>query len=196
VSPAVYDNTVAAVAFWSAVLGWELVEWRQYRQEARAAEDVDHDRSSGRLVTLTSWVAIGGAYGLGHADVGRIPGGRWPVYGAGFGLLLAGIAFRQWAIRVLGRHFRRRVTIQAGHQVIRSGPYRALRHPAYAGALLALAGIGVVFGSWPALALCVLPIGAALVHRIRVEEGALEDALGDAYREYARSTSRLVPGIW
>lgn len=88
-SPAVYDNTVAAVAFWSAVLGWELVEWRQQRREARAAEDVDHDRASGRLVNLTSWVAIGGAYGLGYADVGRIPGGRWPVYGVGFGLLAA-----------------------------------------------------------------------------------------------------------
>ncbi len=88
------------------------------------------------------------------------------------------------------------MTIQAGHEVIRSGPYRVLRHPAYAGALLALAGIGVVFGSWPALALCVLPIGAAVAHRIRVEEAVLEGALGEAYREYARSTSKLVPGIW
>ncbi len=194
-SPPVYDNAIAAGAFWSFVLGWELVEWRQQRRESRAAEDVDHDRGSGRLLTLTSWIAIGGAYGLGHADVARISG-RWPAYGAGFGLLVAGIALRQWAIRVLGRHFRRRVTIQAGHEVIRTGPYRVLRHPAYAGGLLAVVGIGVVFGSWPALALCILPIGAALVHRIRVEEAALEGALWDAYREYEGSTSRLIPGIW
>jgi protein-S-isoprenylcysteine O-methyltransferase len=88
------------------------------------------------------------------------------------------------------------VTIQAGHEVIRSGPYRVLRHPAYAGALLALVGIGVVFGSWPALALCVAPIAAALVQRIRVEEAALEAALGEPYGEYERSTSRLIPGLW
>jgi protein-S-isoprenylcysteine O-methyltransferase Ste14 len=71
-----------------------------------------------------------------------------------------------------------------------------LRHPAYAGSLVAVVGIGVAFASWPALAVCVVPIAAAVVHRIRIEEAALESALGDAYRDYERSTSRLLPGLW
>jgi protein-S-isoprenylcysteine O-methyltransferase Ste14 len=196
VSPPVYDNAIAAGAFWSIVFGWELFEWRQYRLEARTSSDVDQDRGSGRRIVITSWIAVPAAFALAHVDVARIPGNRWVVYGIGVAVLVAGIAFRQWAIRVLGRHFRRWVTIQPGHEIIRRGPYRVLRHPAYAGGLLALAGVGIAFGSWPALALCVLPIAAALVHRIRVEEAALEDALGDAYREYEHSTSRLIPGIW
>jgi protein-S-isoprenylcysteine O-methyltransferase len=195
-TPAVYDNAIAAGAFWSVMLGWELVEWRQYRRESRVAADADRDRGSGRLLIVTSWIAIGTGFALAHADVARFPGSRWAVYGAGFGLLLAGIAFRQWAIRVLGRHFRRRVTIQPGHEVVRRGPYRVLRHPAYAGSLLAVVGIGVVFGSWLTLAVCVVPIAAGLVRRIRIEEAALEVALGDPYREYEHSTSRLLPGIW
>jgi protein-S-isoprenylcysteine O-methyltransferase Ste14 len=196
VTPPVYGNALAAGCFWSIVVGWELFEWRQYRREARAASDVDQDRGSGRRIILATWIAVPAAFALAHFDVARIRGNSWVVYGVGTGLLVAGIAFRQWAIHVLGRHFRRRVTIQPGHEVVRRGPYRLLRHPAYAGGLLALAGIGVAFGSWPALALCVLPVAATLVHRIRVEEAALEAALGEPYREYERSTSRLVPGIW
>jgi protein-S-isoprenylcysteine O-methyltransferase Ste14 len=196
VTPAVYGNAIAAVSFWTVVLGWELYEWRQYRREVRDEADVNVDRGSARLVTLTSWIAVGAAFGLAHVDVARIPGGRWPVYGAGAGLLVAGIAFRQWSVHVLGRHFRRRVTIQAEHEVVRRGPYRLLRHPAYAGSLLAVVGIGVAFGSWLSLAVCAVPITAAVVHRIRIEEGALESALGELYREYERSTSRIIPGIW
>jgi protein-S-isoprenylcysteine O-methyltransferase Ste14 len=196
VTPAVYGNAIAAVSFWMVVLGWELFEWRQLRLEPRADTDVDADRGSGRLLIVTSWIAVGGAVAIGQADIARIPGGRWLVYGVGAGLLVAGIALRQWAIHVLGRHFRRRVTIQAGHEIVRRGPYRVLRHPAYAGSLLALVGIGVALGSWPALALCVVPITVALLHRIRIEETALESALGEPYRAYERSTNRLVPGIW
>jgi protein-S-isoprenylcysteine O-methyltransferase len=196
VSPPVYDNAIAAGAFWSIVVGWELFELRQYRLESRSSSDVDRDRGSGRRIVITTWIAVPAAFALAHVDVARIPGSRWVAYGIGLGLLVAGIAFRQWAIQVLGRHFRRRVTIQPGHEVVRRGPYRVLRHPAYTGGLLALVGSGVAFGSWPALALCVLPIAAAVVQRIRVEEAALEGALGDAYREYERTTSRLIPGIW
>jgi protein-S-isoprenylcysteine O-methyltransferase len=196
VSPAVYDNAIAAVIFWSIVFGWELFELRQYRLESRAESDVDRDRGSGRRIVIATWIFVPGAFALAHVDVGRIPGNRWLVYGAGVGLLCVGIAFRQWAIHVLGRHFRRRVTIQPGHEVVRRGPYRVLRHPAYTGGLLALVGMGAAFGSWPALALCVLPVAATLVQRIRVEEAALEAALGEPYREYERETFRLIPGIW
>jgi protein-S-isoprenylcysteine O-methyltransferase len=178
------------------LLGWEVVEWRQQRREVRAAADVDRDRGSGRLIIVVTWIAIPAAVALAHVDVARIPGGRWLVFGVGFALLVVGIALRQWAIHVLGRHFRRRVTIQAGHEVVRRRPYRVLRHPAYAGSLVAVLGIGVAFGSWPSLALCFVPIAAAVVHRIRIEEAALEAALGDPYREYERVTSRLIPGIW
>ena len=195
-TPAVFGNAVAAASFWAVVLGWELFEWRQYRRESRAESDVNVDRGSARLLSWTGWLAVGSAFGLAHVDVARMPGGRWLPYGVGVGLLVAGIAFRQWAIHVLGRHFRRRVTIQPGHEVIRQGPYRVLRHPAYAGSLVALVGIGVAFGSWPALALCVVPVVAMLLRRIRIEEAALEEALGERYREYERSTSRLLPGIW
>ena len=71
-----------------------------------------------------------------------------------------------------------------------------LRHPSYAGLLLALAGCGLMVGNWFG-ALCSLALVlAALVHRIRIEERALSAALGDRYDDFAASRARLVPGVW
>jgi protein-S-isoprenylcysteine O-methyltransferase Ste14 len=44
--------------------------------------------------------------------------------------------------------------------------------------------------------LCIVLPLAAYVTRIQVEERALEEALGDAYRQYERGKARLVPGVW
>jgi protein-S-isoprenylcysteine O-methyltransferase Ste14 len=62
--------------------------------------------------------------------------------------------------------------------------------------MVVMIGVGVALGNWLSLALCVLLPLAAYVARIRVEERALEEALGDAYRHYEEETARLVPGIW
>lgn len=111
-------------------------------------------------------------------------------------LLWAGAGFRLWAIHRLGRYFRGVVHVQEGHQVIRSGPYRYLRHPSYAGALLAVVGIGLVWanvGSWVAFVACAL---VGVLYRIKVEERVLTEGLGAEYTDYAAHTKRLVPGVW
>ncbi len=80
--------------------------------------------------------------------------------------------------------------------VVDRGPYRLIRHPAYAGGELALAGVGLASGNWLSPALYVLPWVVAHVYRIRVEERALEATLGEPYRAYCRRTWRLVPLVW
>ena len=96
----------------------------------------------------------------------------------------------------LGRFYRPVVTIYEDHEVVTSGPYRYVRHPIYSGAMVVMVGVGLALGNWLSLALCILLPLAAYVARIRVEEGALEDALGDRYRQYEQGKARLVPGIW
>ncbi len=108
------------------------------------------------------------------------------------GLSVAGL----WAIVVLGRSFRMTVEVDTGQKVIDSGPYRWVRHPSYTGILLLMAGLSLVYGDWPALAiLLVLPAGV-LIHRIFVEEAVLTEVIGRAYMDYAARTKRLVPGLW
>ncbi|WP_329462921.1 methyltransferase family protein [Streptomyces sp. NBC_01431] len=108
----------------------------------------------------------------------------------------AGMGLRLWAIVTLGRFFRGTVHVQRDHQVVRSGPYRWVRHPAYSGILLAGLALGVTFDN--AAALLVFAAGGAMAvgYRIHVEERFLSRALGSAYTEYAAVTRRLIPGVW
>ena len=57
-------------------------------------------------------------------------------------------------------------------------------------------GFGLAIGSWVGALVWVAIVAAGYVPRIRVEEAELTRALGDSYRDYARTTARLVPGLW
>jgi protein-S-isoprenylcysteine O-methyltransferase Ste14 len=80
--------------------------------------------------------------------------------------------------------------------VVQHGPYRVLRHPGYAGALLALAGAGIAMGNWLSLLLMIVWPALALGIRISVEETTLVSALGPEYQAYASRTARLIPRVW
>jgi protein-S-isoprenylcysteine O-methyltransferase Ste14 len=112
------------------------------------------------------------------------------------GLFLAGLALRWYSIGYLGRYFTVDVSISAGHKLVDSGPYRYVRHPTYTGALLTFVGLGFCFGNWLTLLFLTVPIIAAFLWRIRIEESALTEALGKDYRAYIRRTKRLIPGVY
>ncbi len=115
---------------------------------------------------------------------------------AGILLMLAGAAYRWYAIKVLGRFFTRSVATRSGQYVVESGPYRRLRHPSYAGALLTLLGLGMAMTNW--LSLAVVLAGGLIGYgwRMRVEERVLRADLGEPYRQYMRRTWRIVPHVW
>lgn len=114
----------------------------------------------------------------------------------GFALILLGYAFASWALAE-NRFFSSVVRIQTdrGHVVCDSGPYRFVRHPGYAGNMLALFGIVLALGSLWAL----VPAAAAsiiTVIRTELEDQALRQEL-PGYGDYARRVRyRLFPGIY
>ena len=167
------------------------------RPAARGTGGTDPDRGSMRLLWITISVALTAGHFVALSGIGPRLGIPWPARGwLGAGVFLAGLAWRAWAIRHLGRFFTVAVAVSADHRVVDDGPYRRVRHPSYAGLLLEFAGLGIVLGSWTALAVILVPIFAALVRRMNVEEAALHRALGEAYAAYVRRTRRLVPGIY
>jgi len=111
-------------------------------------------------------------------------------------LFVLGLALRWWAIVTLGRFFTVDVTIEKDHELVERGPFRRLRHPSYSGVLLAFLGFALSLRNWAALLAVLLPITAAFIHRINVEEDALTRALGAQYREYMGRTRRLVPFVY
>lgn len=122
----------------------------------------------------------------------------WPDPGLhhviGMSLFLGGIGFRLRAVSSLGRHYSHIVRRVEGHRVIDSGPYRFVRHPAYAGMIAAHLGVVVYYSSAPALCFLVLALVPSIILRIRVEERMLLEI--DGYDAYAAGRKRLVPGVW
>lgn len=113
---------------------------------------------------------------------------------SGLGLMVAGLVLRQWAVYALGRHFSVVVAIESDHELIQSGPYRWLRHPAYTGGLLAAMGIQLIMGNGWTLLLSMLLLVPAFAYRMQIEERTLLAHFGEAYRTYQKNTWGLFPG--
>jgi protein-S-isoprenylcysteine O-methyltransferase Ste14 len=90
----------------------------------------------------------------------------------------------------LGRYFTSNVAIHESQTVLRTGVYHYMRHPSYTGLWLAFLGLAIHFRSWISVALVLVPITAAMLYRIRVEETALVDAFGQAYEQYGTRRAR------
>jgi protein-S-isoprenylcysteine O-methyltransferase Ste14 len=114
----------------------------------------------------------------------------------GLALFWAGLYLRIWSFHTLGRYFTLTVQTSGDQPVITNGPYRAIRHPSYAGMLLAIMAVGLFIGNWWSLLCLTLAVAGGLAFRIRVEERALLENLGDSYRSYAATHKRLVPFVW
>ena len=111
-------------------------------------------------------------------------------------IILAGYVLGSYAL-IENRFFSGVVRIQTdrGHQVVSSGPYRWMRHPGYAGALLTYLATPLFLDSlWaflPAVFITIL-----LVIRTALEDRVLQDELA-GYRDYVRRVRyRLLPGVW
>lgn len=115
---------------------------------------------------------------------------------AGTIIFAVGIILRWWSIIYLGRFFTVNVAIATDHRVVDSGPYRLIRHPSYAGALLAFFGFGLRLDNWLSLIFLIVPITAAFARRIQIEEAALREGLGQAYENYSARTKRLIPFVY
>jgi protein-S-isoprenylcysteine O-methyltransferase len=165
-------------------------------RRAKGGASSPADRGSTRVL----WVVIMVSMFLAYQFEFGWPAAAWPAQRwidvAGIAVTLVGLAFRWYAIIYLGRFFTVNVAIAADHQLIDTGPYRWLRHPAYTGALLAFLGLGLCSQNWASLALIVIGTTAAFSYRMHVEEVALTGAFGDRYRQYMQRTWRLVPGLY
>src|SRR5210317_1196025 len=114
----------------------------------------------------------------------------------GFLLISLGYAFAAWALAE-NRFFSSVVRIQTdrGHVVCDSGPYRIVRHPGYAGNMVALPGMVLALSSmWTLIPLAVALIIAVI--RTVLEDQTLQDEL-PGYHDYARRVRyRLIPRIY
>ncbi|MFI5283414.1 MAG: methyltransferase family protein [Candidatus Dormibacterales bacterium] len=86
--------------------------------------------------------------------------------------------------------------MRSTQSVVHSGPYRFVRHPSYTAILIMLLGVGLELANWASLAVLLAGGLMGLLYRVRVEEHALIEALGEPYSGYVRHTKRFIPFIF
>lgn len=146
------------------------------------------------------WVVIGISIGAAFYVARALPGGAFPNADlariAGLAIFIPGAALRWYAIFYLGRFFTVDVRVAEDHRLVDTGPYRWIRHPSYTGAFMQFLGFSLCIGNaWSVLVLMV-PTLVVFSYRMRVEERALEQGLGEAYSSYRRRTKRLIPFVY
>lgn len=112
----------------------------------------------------------------------------------GASLVAVGIAFVAWARLVLGRNWSSSSAVKHGHELIRSGPYRWVRHPIYTGLGIAVIGSALLHGevrSLIAVAIC----GVGFWSRIRAEEHLLIQEFQAEYLAYREEAPAFVPSL-
>lgn len=108
----------------------------------------------------------------------------------------AGLAFRSWSVMCLGRLFTMHIDVQPGHQLVRRGPYRIVRHPSYLGALVMYLSTIVLCHAWYTLLAAMLLYPVVFLRRIHYEEELLQAEFGDQYATYRQEVKRVFPGLW
>jgi protein-S-isoprenylcysteine O-methyltransferase Ste14 len=112
----------------------------------------------------------------------------------GLVLFALGLAFAIWARVHIGRNWGNPMTQKDEPELVTSGPYHLVRHPIYAGVLLAGVGTAVAL-SWPWLTAVVLA-GVYFLYSALVEERYMTEQFPDEYPAYRRSTKMLVPFVF
>jgi protein-S-isoprenylcysteine O-methyltransferase Ste14 len=165
-------------------------------RRSRSKTGTKQDRSTLGIIWLVIAVSItAGVFVAQNFRAAMLPPGRIFAIAAVV-IFVAGLILRWWAIITLGRFFTVDVTIEKDHELVERGPFRIVRHPSYTGVLLAFVGVALSLRNWAALLVVLLPIGAAFIHRMNVEEDALSRALGPRYTQYMKRTKRLLPLIY
>lgn len=172
---------------------WLVAEYFHARN--RKLDSTHWDKFSSTVWDVGTCISVVGII-VGYTDVGRVhTDSSLPVI-MGLAIMVSGLVIRWMAIHTLGRYFTRTVTIQNDHRIIQNGLYKHLRHPSYAGALLAHLGLGLAFTNWLSFGLIFTPILLAALYRMCVEEEALLAVFGSEYLEYIKKTKRLIPNVY
>jgi len=124
------------------------------------------------------------------------PGFSWIALAAGVVSCIASFKLRWAAIAALGKFWSLHVEIRDNHEFVQSGPFRFVRHPTYFSMILELLSFPLFCSAWFMLILVPIAYIPALMLRLRLEEPAMVNKFGDAYRDYQRRVPMLIPYKW
>ena len=106
----------------------------------------------------------------------------------------AGIGFAVWARLYLGGNWSSSVTVKAGHELVRTGPYRWVRHPIYTGLLVMCLGSAIEIGRLHCF-LSLVVVGLGFWIKLKQEESLMLRHFPVEYPVYQKQVKALVPFV-
>ena len=146
----------------------------------------------GLLVPLGAFLVVQTRL-LGPLEVSLLPH-NWALEFCGLTITAAGMGFAIWSRLALGRNWSSAVTVKAGHELIRSGPYRFVRHPIYSGILIGLIGTAIGRATLPSLLGVVIAL-CGFCMKWKTEERFMVEQFGAQYVEYQSEVKAVIPGV-
>ncbi len=188
---------IAIRLLWLVIcLFWLVAEFKLAHTKPAEHAPIDSEQQSQRWLWLAAVLGLGAALLFKTWAYMPLPLAYLPRQLLALMLFASGLTLRYQAIKQLGVLFTTDVQISPDHQLISTGVYRTLRHPAYTGLMLAFMAIGIAMGDALALLAVTLPLLFALIWRITLEEDMLSRQFGDAYQTYCKSSWRLLPWLF
>jgi protein-S-isoprenylcysteine O-methyltransferase len=186
-----------ALVFWAAYVWSFLPEWKVVRGGVEGARSADSkDGGSIRILLGGMWIALMLGFLLSFAKAGSFPrGAQVPVFVIGAALIILGSLLRRWCFRTLGQYFTGDVKASVDQPVIRTGPYRFVRHPSYTAGIMMFTGIGLALGSWFSFLLITIASIATYWYRVTIEERALLGTIGEQYASFIKERKRFIPYV-
>jgi protein-S-isoprenylcysteine O-methyltransferase Ste14 len=176
---------------WIAFMVLWLI-WALRTKPTQTREGVSSRLSYSVLTVAAAW-AMGGDVPEGWLRTRLFAANLWTEW-LGIAITAAGLAFAVWARAYLGGNWSSAVTVKVGHALVRSGPYRWVRHPIYSGIILAMLGTALVRHQVRGVIAVVL-LYAGFKIKSKIEEQAMAATFGAQYAEYASTTGAIVPRL-
>jgi protein-S-isoprenylcysteine O-methyltransferase Ste14 len=109
-------------------------------------------------------------------------------------ILVISSLYMMWAaVRTLGKQWSLQARVLDDHALIRSGPYRLVRHPIYTAILGMILAAALTWSNWLGFIVSIVLFSVGTIIRIRSEERLLHAQFGAAFEDYKREVPAVIP---
>ena len=115
------------------------------------------------------------------------------ISGIGIGIVAVRVWLKWWAMLTLGEYWSVQIEVRESHKLVKDGPYRYLRHPAYLSNLMEYLGVPLIANAyWTLIGVLFIYLPLNLI-RLHLEEKELIKKFGEKYEDYRKRVPALFP---
>jgi protein-S-isoprenylcysteine O-methyltransferase Ste14 len=190
---------IAKLAWWAGIIAWYVIRYPHQRRSRRTPVASRRERVRDGALLAVSFT------GLFIVPVIWVTAGAPRIADYPFQPLLAWLGTAVFAAALygfyrthhdLGRSWSVTLEIRQTHQLVTTGVYRHVRHPMYAAFFLWAIAQALLLPNWIAGPAGLAGFGTLFALRVGREERMMEAAFGEAYKDYAARTWRVMPGVF